>query len=139
MSDAPTVLVVEDDEDDFFLTQRVLRKFAAGPIRHVESGRAAIDYLAGTAPYADRELFPLPHVMFLDLKMGQVTGHEVLQWVRTHLGDRAPRIFVLTGSDEPRDRELVRNSGAAAGYIVKPLSAEHLKAIFGEMVKSHAG
>jgi CheY-like chemotaxis protein len=136
MSDAPRVLVVEDDEDDFFLTQRVLRKFSTGPIRHVESGRAAIDYLAGNGPFADRERFPFPQVMFLDLKMAQVTGHEVLQWVRENLGTRAPKIFVLTGSDEPRDRELVKNSGAAAGYIVKPLAAEHLTTIFGAAVAS---
>jgi len=48
MSGAPTVLVVEDDEDDFFLTERALRRYTSGRILHVESGRAAIDYLAGT-------------------------------------------------------------------------------------------
>jgi transketolase len=40
------------------------------------------------------------------------------------------KIFVLTGSNEPRDREFVRNSGAAAGSIVKPHQAEHLANIF---------
>ena len=126
----PPVLVVEDDEDDFFLTERVLRKFSRGPIMHVEHGRAAIDYLAGLGPYADRAKFPLPQIMFLDLKMNQATGHEVLRWVRENL-PTPPRIFVLTGSNEPRDRELVKNSGVASGYFVKPLSAEHLPAVFG--------
>lgn len=130
MNDEVRVLVVEDDEDDFFLTQRALRKFTAGPIFHVESGRAAIDYLAGNGIYADREKFPLPHVMFLDLKMDQGSGHQVLQWVQTQLASHRPRIYVLTGSNEPRDREFVKTSGAATGYIVKPLSPEHLRPIF---------
>ena len=134
MNNVPQVIVVEDDEDDFFLTQRELRKFVDGTIIHLESGRAAIDYLAGQGPYADRTAFPLPEVMFLDLKMNQMNGIEVLQWVRATLPDRAPKIFVLTGSNEPRDRELVKNSGAASGYIVKPLSPAHLKAIFGDPV-----
>lgn len=130
MNPMPQVLVVEDDEDDFFLTQRALLKFTAGPVFHVESGRAAIDYLAGRGCYADRTQFPMPEVMFLDLKMDDVSGHEVLQWVRAHLIGRAPKIFVLTGSNEPRDRESVKSSGVASGYIVKPLSAEHLGVIF---------
>ena len=130
MSDAPKVLVVEDDEDDLFLTRRELRKVVAGTIRHVDSGREAIAYLAGEGKYADRNEHPYPDVMFLDLKMNQVTGLEVLAWVREKLPAPWPRIFVLTGSNELRDRDLVRTSGAATGYIVKPLSGEHLRAIF---------
>jgi CheY-like chemotaxis protein len=125
------VLVVEDDEDDFFLTQRELRKFGVSRVLHLDSGRAAIDYLAGQGVYGDRGKFPLPELIFLDLKMNHVGGLEVLQWVRANSAAQAAKIYVLTGSNEPRDRELVKNSGVAAGYIVKPLSAEHLKLVFG--------
>lgn len=130
MSSGHTVLVVEDDEDDFFLTERVLRRCVDGRIIHVESGDAAIDYLSGRGVYEDREKYPIPTVVFLDLKMDQVSGHDVLAVVRTAPPDPLPRIYVLTGSNEPKDREMVRNSGVAAGYIVKPLSSEHLAAIF---------
>ncbi|WP_414664351.1 response regulator [Horticoccus sp. 23ND18S-11] len=122
-----SVLIVEDDEDDFFLTQRAVRKVFAGPIVHLESGRAAIEYLVqrgtGTAPAGS-------DLVFLDLKMDDGGGLEVLDWVRMHAGPHVPRIFVLTGSNEPRDRERVRLSGVAAGYIVKPLGPEHLAEIF---------
>ena len=130
MSGERVVLVVEDDEDDFFLTERVLRRFTNARILHVESGRAAIDYLAGRGVYADRESYPLPEIVFLDLKMDQLNGHEVLAAVRQAPPEPMPRIHVLTGSNEPKDRELVKSSGVAAGYIVKPLSAGHLKGIF---------
>ena len=131
MSVGPVVLVVEDDEDDFFLTERTLRRFTKARIIHLESGRAAIDYFAGEKLYHDRTAYPMPEVVFLDLKMDQVTGHEVLAAVRCNPPDPLPKIYVLTGSNEPKDRELVRSSGVAAGYLVKPLSAEHLTSIFG--------
>lgn len=125
------ILVVEDDDDDFFLTERVLRKITSNPIRHVETGRAAIEYLSGAGAYGDRPTFPYPDVVFLDLKLDQVSGHDVLNWVQTHLTNR-PKVFVLTGSNEPRDRELVKASGAATGYIVKPLTTAHLHSILGD-------
>jgi CheY-like chemotaxis protein len=132
MSETLGVLVVEDDEDDFFFTQRALRKYTAAPIFRLESGHAAIEYLGGTGTYAKREEFPLPSLVFLDLKMDVGNGLDVLAWVQAHVSaEKRPRIFVLTGSNEPRDRELVKNSGAAAGYMVKPLTAEHLQSIFG--------
>ena len=131
MKDSRRVLVVEDDEDDFFLTQRELRKFVGTPILHVENGQRAIEYLAGIGSYVDRSNFPFPDLMFLDLKMNHVNGLDVLHWVGDHLPQCTLKIFVLTGSNEPRDRELVRISGAAAGYIVKPLTAVHLGEIFG--------
>ena len=73
----------------------------------------------------------MPEFVFLDLKMDQLNGHEVLAMIRENPPDPMPRIFVLTGSNEPKDRDLVKSSGVAAGYIVKPLAAEHLTSIFG--------
>ena len=132
MKDPRRVLVVEDDEDDLFLTQRELRKLVSEPILHVDNGQQAIEYLAGIGRYVDRNTFPFPDVMFLDLKMNHVTGLDVLHWVADNVPQTSLKIFVLTGSNEPRDRELVRTSGAASGYIVKPLTSAHLAGIFGE-------
>ena len=125
-----TILVVEDDEDDFFLTERVLRRLSATRVRHVENGRDAIAYLLGSGAFSNREEFPLPDIVLLDLKMAPVSGLEVLEAVKAQPPQPMPHIFVLTGSNEPKDREAVKHSGAAAGYIVKPLSPEHVKAIF---------
>jgi CheY-like chemotaxis protein len=131
MNDAPTVLVIEDDEDDFFLTSRVLRRFTKGAIFHVPNGRDALDYLFGADGYSNRAQHPFPDIVLLDLKMVPVTGHEVLAAIREKGLTPLPRIYVLTGSNEPKDRERVNASRVAAGYIVKPLTNEHLKMIFG--------
>ena len=95
------------------------------------SRRAAIDCLAGRGAFADRSAHPLPAIVFLDLKMDQLNGHDVLAAIRETPPDPMSRILVLTGSNEPKDRELVKSSGVAAGYIVKPLSPQHLSSIFG--------
>jgi CheY-like chemotaxis protein len=116
------IAVVEDDEDDFFFTQRELRKHTADPIVRLANGRAAIDYLAGEGPYRNRAEFPLPDIMLLDLRMDDVSGFEVLDWVKRHPGIKGPKIYVLTGSNEPSDRERVKSGRTALAYFVKPLS-----------------
>src|SRR3954462_8142867 len=115
MNKSVRILVVEDDEDDFFLTQRVLKKLGAVTIFHVESGREAVSYLEGREPFADRRRHPLPDLMLLDLKMAEATGHEVLAWLKTQPALKSIKTYVLTGSDEKRDRDLVAASDMASG------------------------
>ncbi len=124
-----TILIAEDDEDDFFFTARELGKATQTALMHVESGRAAIDYLAGQGEFTDRVAFPFPDVMLLDLKMDDIDGHAVLAWIRENPPERPLRIFALTGSGEMRDRERVKGSEVVEGYFVKPLTAENVAAI----------
>ena len=56
-----TILLVEDNEDDAFFMQRALRDAGiACPVRLLEDGQQAIDYLGGQGDYADRAAHPLP-------------------------------------------------------------------------------
>ncbi len=130
MNTAVTVLLAEDNEDDLFLTQRVLRKAGIGPVFHAADGREAKQYLEGVGEYADRASYPLPEVVLLDLKMPEFTGHEVLEWVRAQPALSGLRVYVLTSSDEGRDRERVEKAGVQ-GYYVKPLTPEQVAEIFG--------
>lgn len=123
-----SVLLAEDNEDDLFLSKRVLAKAGVSPVFHVADGKEAIDYLSGQGEYTDRSRHPLPAVMLLDLKMPGLSGHEVLEWLRAQPALRGLKVFVLTSSGETRDRERVEKAGAQ-GYFVKPLTSEHLTAI----------
>ncbi len=124
-----TILIAEDDEDDFFFTARVLGKASDATLFHVESGGAAIEYLSGQGRFADRKKYAFPEVMLLDLKMEDIDGHAVLAWIRENPPERPLRIFALTGSGEMRDRERVKASGVAEGYFVKPLTPENMATI----------
>lgn len=125
MNSPTKVLLVEDDEDDLFLTRRTLAKAGISQVFHVGDGRDAISYLSGSGTYADRAQYPFPDCVLLDLKMPDVTGYEVLEWIKTQPALHPLRVFVLTSSVELRDRETVSRLGAA-GYLVKPLSTTHI-------------
>jgi len=130
MKSPATVLLVEDNEDDVFLSLRVLEKVGIAPA-HVSNGKDAMDYLAGRGVYRDRTLYPLPDVVLLDLKMPAYTGHEVLEWLRDQSELKGMKVYILTSSDEPRDRQRAEKAGAQ-GYFLKPLLPAHLSTIFEE-------
>ena|ERR1051325_4644238 len=123
---AATLLLVEDDPGDLFLLQRALKKAdIALPQRVATNGEEAISYLSGRGQFADREAFPTPQAMFLDLKMPFVSGFEVLEWLRSQPQLSGVQVFVLTGSSIERDRERALSLGAKE-YLVKPPTAEML-------------
>ena len=126
MNRPDTILLVEDNEDDAYFMKQALRDAEIiNPLRHVEDGQAAIDYLAGRGEFADRTKHPLPMVVFLDLKLPYKTGHEVLEWIRSQPALEKLVVIVLTSSDEPVDLKRSYQLGANS-YVVKPPTPEQL-------------
>lgn len=123
------LLVVEDDDDDFFLLSRELRKLGLNSVSRVADGKAALDYLAGKNGFANRTEHPFPDVVFLDLKLPEMMGHDVLAAIRREPAWNDLRVYVLTGSDEHRDRQRVEAIGCA-GYYVKPIARAQLEELF---------
>lgn len=121
----PHVLLVDDDEDDLYLSRRVLTKAGIATVTELADGQEVIRYLDGSGGYADRERFPMPDLLLLDLKMPDVTGFAVLEWIKAQPRLNRLQVFVLTSSNEERDRDQAAQAGAA-GYLVKPLSPKHL-------------
>ena len=134
------ILLVEDDLDDQFFMQVALEKAGIRNALHiVNDGRAAIAYLAGEGPYADREQFPLPTVLFLDLKMPYVNGFEVLDWMRGRGHEFATIVIVvLTSSPEERDHTRAYQLGART-YLIKPPTREMLLDIWEMLALRPAG
>jgi CheY-like chemotaxis protein len=121
-----TILLVEDNKDDVFLMERALRAARiANPVIVVETGQEVMDYLSGAGRFADRERYPLPAVVFLDLKLPFVYGHEVLAWIRRQKEFQSLIIIVLTSSNEASDLSRCYSLGANS-YLVKPPTAEQL-------------
>jgi chemotaxis family two-component system response regulator Rcp1 len=90
--DSVTVLLVEDDPDDVYLTQQALR---AGKLRLnlevVSDGVAALQYLRSGAGRAQRRR---PDLILLDLNLPRMDGREVLTEVK-HDPDRSSLRFPL--------------------------------------------
>jgi len=121
-----TLLIVEDEENDVLFLKDALRKAnILSPIQVVEDGRLAMDYLAGVGKYADRKSYPLPSVIFLDLKLPQVNGLAILKWIREQSDLPPILVMVLTASSLDEDIERAYRLGANS-YVVKPSSRDKL-------------
>lgn len=127
-----TLLLVEDDPNDVMLFRRAKDKSnLANPLQVVEDGEAAIAYLSGQGTYADRNRYPLPALVLLDLKLPRKSGLEVLAWLRQQPGLRRLPVVVLTSSRESLDVGRAYDLGANS-YLVKPVAFDSLL----EMVKA---
>jgi CheY-like chemotaxis protein len=137
MKNAPSILLIEDDEDDLFLARRILKKGGIADVRHAGDGRQALDYLEGRGAFADRAAHPLPDVMLVDLKIPLVNGHQVVEWLATQPQLKGIRAYVLSSSGEERDRTRARAAGAA-GYFVKPLNSADIALLLATTAQDEA-
>jgi CheY-like chemotaxis protein len=126
MTETSAILLVEDNSDDVALTRHALMVAGvSNPVFVADTGPGAIDYLSGANAFRDRSKYPLPAVVFLDLKLPMMSGHEVLAWIRAQRHLESLVVVVLTSSDEPADLRRSYSLGANS-YLVKPLSARQL-------------
>jgi CheY-like chemotaxis protein len=123
---APAVLIADDSESDVFF---ILRAFSAAgvknPVHVVRSGHETIDYLAGAGKYADRDRYPMPKIVFLDLKMPYPDGYEVLRWKNDR---RLNGILWVATSNFDGVKTI--NEAYAAGattFLTKPLDGEDVR------------
>ena len=121
MAVAPSILLVEDNEDDVDLTLRAFaRAGLSTPVHVVRDGQHALDALAAVVP--------LPSVVLLDLNLPRVDGLEVLRRMRAAERTRFVPVVVLTNSVEQRDLVASYTFGCNA-FVRKPVA-------FGELVEA---
>src|SRR3954452_11468386 len=129
MADQPLILLVEDREDDILVIQKAFQRAEIDTaIQVVRNGEEAIWYLGGVGQYSNRDEFPLPWLVLLDLKMPRVDGFEVLKWIRQQSGCRSLVVVVLTSSEQMRDVETAYALGANS-FLLKPLDFENTTAL----------
>lgn len=121
-----TVLLVEDNPDDVLLTTRAFKRANLfSPIQVVEDGEKAVAYLSAVPPYSDRDRYPIPVLVLMDLKLPRKSGLEVLRWIRSVPSLKPIPVVVLTSSAENMDVNNAYDLGANS-YLVKPVSFDAL-------------
>jgi CheY-like chemotaxis protein len=120
-------LIAEDSPDDVFFLGRAIKKTGV-PFtpQFVNDGEEVVAYLSGENRYADREEYPMPTLILLDIKMPGKTGFEVLHWLKSQESLRKMPVVMLTSSDHQEDIERAYSLGANA-YMIKPSGAERLQ------------
>ena len=122
MTRAAAILLVEDNAMDVELILDAFREARLGnKIQVARNGTEALEYVFGQGKYADREQYPLPDIVLLDLKMPGIDGHEILKRIKG--ADKLKRlpVIILTSSRDEGDRAMSYDNGANS-YLVKPVS-----------------
>jgi len=93
------------------------------PLQLARNGEEAIDYISGAGKYANRQEYPIPGLVLLDLKLPRVSGLEVLQWLRRSPVSRCLPVIVFSSSARRQDVEEAYAQGANS-FLVKPSSLD---------------
>ena len=112
------ILLVDDNEDDLFLTREA---FEAASLKvnlhHVENGLKCMKFLRKEAPYEDAVT---PDLILLDMHMPLMSGHEVLTEIVKDEKLRHMPVVVLTTSHEAEDISKMYGLRCNS-YITKPV------------------
>lgn len=121
---APTVLYVEDDPSHAYIMQKAfIRAGLTDSFQTTPDAPAAVSYLQGTRTFSDRNKYPLPKVVVLDLKLPQMNGLDLLGWIRGQPDLRHLPVVVFSVSDDESDKKAAR-ALKADEYWVKPQAPE---------------
>jgi len=120
------ILLVEDDEVDKMDIMRTLDKLdILYQLNAVNNGEEAIEYLKQKSQ-AGAEM--LPDIVLVDINMPKMNGLELLSTIRETEEWRHLKCFIITTSDQQKDRREAEKLGAA-GYIIKPFKVSTPKFI----------
>jgi CheY-like chemotaxis protein len=113
------VLLADDSSGDRLLFKSSMQHTTRlRLVAEAGDGREALDYLEGRGQFADRDKFPLPDLLLLDLKMPRVDGFEVL--ARLQAGSFNHLTVVLTDSMRSEDIKRALDLGADL-FQMKPI------------------
>src|SRR4051812_44006191 len=129
MSSIPTILYVDDDDNDVLLLKHALRTARLSfDVQVVNDPEKAGAYLSGQGIYSDRERHPWPALVLLDLKMPRMHGLEVLTWIRSQASLEGLIVIVLTASNHLPEINRAYELGANS-YVIKPVELSELVGI----------
>jgi CheY-like chemotaxis protein len=128
------ILLVEDDEDDIYLTRRVISR--ALPSLHLTVMRDGAEAMA----YINSPLEPCdcPLIIFLDLNLPKVCGLTLIRAIRSLPVYANTPVIVLSSSDYEKDKTDCLSSGATL-YLSKPLSTARFQEIINQSAPAIAG
>lgn len=126
MPERAVILLAEDEEDYVLLIRKAFDEARIpNPFFVVSTGPEVLAYLQGTGKYRNRDEYPLPELLLLDLKLPGYSGFEILAWARSQPGLARMRILVLTSSDRIKDVNDAYRLGANS-FLTKPYDFQNL-------------
>jgi CheY-like chemotaxis protein len=122
------VLIVDDDPYDALLAESVLDELRPRfPVQILTCGEDLVAYLKGEGLYKDREQFPFPGLVLLDLKMPGMDGFAVLDWLKEHPEYAQVPIIVLSGCVDMIGQVTRAYGQGADAFLPKPVKIDDLQ------------
>ena len=117
-----TILLAEDDDDDFYLTCQALKEARlANDVYRAEDGEELMDYLLRRGRFLEPASSPTPSLILLDLNMPRKDGREALREIKSSTELRHYPIVVLTTSRSEED--IIRSyEWGVNSFITKPVT-----------------
>ena len=126
------IILIEDNPFDAELTLRALQtKGLAGKVKVFSNGVEALEFLFGNGDHSltDAAASPrLPKVIFLDLKLPQMNGLEILSQIKNNQRTRLIPVVMLTSSEEESDIQESYQLGVNS-YMVKPVDYDEFSRV----------
>ncbi|MEZ6235715.1 MAG: response regulator [Phycisphaerales bacterium] len=131
------ILHADDDESFRLLIRNTIDRdpalAARCEVRLVADGTDAVEYMLGKGKYADREAYPLPHLVLLDQRMVRMDGLEALRAIKADESVEHIPVFLLTTSDQASLAEEFRALRGSL-TITKPLDFAKFKPLYSLIV-----
>jgi CheY-like chemotaxis protein len=120
MTNAPTILIVDDDEGHAILIRQNLEMAGlTNRIEHFRDGQAILDHFFGRDSKAPKRREDC-YLVLLDIHMPKVDGVEVLRRLKSDPDLKKLPVIMLTTTDDAREVERCYALGCNE-YIQKPV------------------
>ncbi|MFH1359738.1 MAG: response regulator [Candidatus Omnitrophota bacterium] len=118
------ILLVEDSEADIIITKRAFKNAKLkNNLFIVGNGQECLDFVRHGGAYQDKQKYPRPDLIFLDVNMPKIDGFSVLEVLKEEERTRTIPIIMLTGSKNESDIMKSYMLGANS-FIQKPVTYE---------------
>lgn len=116
-----SIMIVDDSEPDQFLSKFAVESFDPNvEILQAYDGQEALDILD--------KLETHPDIIFLDINMPRMNGHEFLEEF-TKRDIITPTVVMLSSSDQTTDVERTKDIECVKKYQMKPLTTDIVKSV----------
>ncbi len=123
-----TIVMVDDNPDEIFLTRRLVRR--DGIINNFVSEKKPERLLDTLGELRSIGVEPQKLIVLLDINMPRMDGFQTLRRIRQSADFKDVPVFMLSASDNEADVMEAMSQGAN-GYLVKPFQGEDLFAALG--------
>lgn len=120
------VLLVEDNVGDAMLTRRAFKSAKIGnQLTIAKSGEEALAILLKQGEYAEALM---PDLILLDLNLPQMSGQDVLNFIKNE--EQLKHIPVIVLSSSKAEQDVIKSYNLHAnGYVVKPISVDNFSEV----------